>query len=147
MNTEKVFQLIDRVLPFEACLFHQILPLSIEDGKLHLGMVMLDDVAALDYARRMAGYQNYALIPQSLSSETHHTTLTAYLKYNQTHPQVSAPPTQKLPEPPKKLDLHAKETFVVESPDELEAQECHQPAAAHAFEPTLGEAQSGLPSL
>ncbi len=141
MNTEKIFQLIDRVLPFEACLYHQILPMSIEDGKLQLGMVMLDDVAALDYARRIAGYQNYSLVPQSLSSETHHATLTAYLNYSQNHPVQPKPA-----EPAKKPDLHTKDTLVVESPDELEWEECHT-TAARTLQETITDTQSALPVL
>lgn len=113
MNTEEVFQLIDRVLPFEACLYHQILPLSIKEGKLQLGMVMLEDVAALDYARRMMGYQNYSLVPQSLSSEAHHTILTAYLNYSQSRPTAPKPPA-----PPKEADSPTKETFVLDRSDE-----------------------------
>lgn len=147
MNTEKVFQLIDRVLPFEACLFHQILPMSIEDGKLQLGMVMLDDVAALDYARRMVGYQNYLLVPQSLSSEAHHTVLTAYLNYNQNRP---TPPLTIPPKPAaelsKKPDLHSKATLVVESPDELDPQECPK-TDARSLQATLYDTQNPLPAL
>lgn len=142
MDTEKIFQLIDRVLPFEACLYHQILPLSIEDSKLHLGMVMLDDVAALDYARRMVGYQHYSLAPQSLSSEAHHTTLTAYLNYSQNRPT----PLPKPPEPQKQPDLHSKDTLVVESPDELEWEEFHKPEA-RSLQETICDPHSALPVL
>ncbi|MBE9013440.1 hypothetical protein IQ250_24925 [Pseudanabaenaceae cyanobacterium LEGE 13415] len=145
MDTEKIFQLIDRVLPFEACLYHQILPLSIEGNTLHLGMVMLDDVAALDYARRMIGYQNYSLAPQSLSSEHHHTILTTYLNYNQNRP--APPPTPpRSPEPQKEPDLHSKETLVVESPDELEWEECHKPEA-RSLQDTISDPHSALPEL
>ncbi|MBW4440538.1 MAG: hypothetical protein KME10_04740 [Plectolyngbya sp. WJT66-NPBG17] len=144
MNTEKVFQLIDRVLPFEACLYHQILPLSIKDGKLQLGMVMLDDVAALDYARRTVGYQNYSLVPQSLSSEAHHTTLTAYLNYSQNRPPK--PPEPKPAELSKKPDFHSKETLIVESPDELEWEECHQ-TDVRTLQATLNYNQNALPTL
>mgnify|MGYP002777003511 CR=1 FL=1 len=141
MDTEKIFQLIDRVLPFEACLYHQILPLSIEGNTLHLGMVMLDDVAALDYARRMVGYQNYSLAPQSLSSEAHHTILTTYLNYSQNRPEPPKPP-----ELPKKPDLHSKETLVVESPDELEWEECHK-TDARSLQDTISDPQQALPAL
>ncbi|BAU15547.1 hypothetical protein LEP3755_61060 [Leptolyngbya sp. NIES-3755] len=144
MDTEKIFQLIDRVLPFEACLYHQVLPLSIEGNTLQLGMVMLDDVAALDYARRMVGYQNYSLAPHSLSSETHHTILTTYLNYSQNRPTPPTPP--KPPEPQKKPDLHSKETLVVESPDELEWEECHKPEA-RPLQDTISDPQNALPEL
>lgn len=115
MNSEEAFQLIDRVLPFEACLYYQILPLSVQHNKLCLGMVMLDDVAAIGYARRMASYQNYSLIPQSISLETHHAVLTAYLNYSQKRP-ISPPDTQRTP--PLESELHDKETLVLEASDD-----------------------------
>ncbi len=81
MDTHQVFQLIDRILPFEACLYHQILPLSLKDQCLHLGMVTLEDAAALDYVRRILRFMNYSLVPQTLTSDAHSTTLSAYLHY------------------------------------------------------------------
>jgi len=140
MNTEKVFQLIDRVLPFEACLYHQILPLSIEEGKLQLGMVMLEDVAALDYARRMMGYQNYSLVPQSLSSETHHTTLTAYLNYSQNRPTPPKPAA-----PPKEADFYTKETLVLDRSNELEPKS--RRIETGISQESICDAQNALPVL
>lgn len=135
MDTEQVFQLIDRILPFEACLYYQVLPLAVESGRLRLGMVMLDDMAALDYVRRMVGYMNYVLAPQSLSSETHYATLSAYLNHVQAKKKTQAKPTEPAPQleaasPPKVQksmepkstisDFHAKDTLVLDSPDELD---------------------------
>jgi len=81
MDMELMFRLIDSILPFEACLYHQILPLSLEGSRLKLGMVNLDDSAALDYVRRILAYMNCSLAPQTLSSEVHHAVLSAYLNY------------------------------------------------------------------
>ena len=81
VDTHQVFQLIDRVLPFEACLYHQILPLSLKDQCLYLGMVTLEDAAALDYVRRILRFMNYSLVPQTLTSDAHSTTLSAYLHH------------------------------------------------------------------
>ncbi len=81
MDTEQLFRLIDSILPFEACLYHQILPLTLEGSRLRLGMVNLDDATALDYVRRILAYMNCSLVPQSLSSEVHHAVLSAYLSY------------------------------------------------------------------
>lgn len=115
VDTELVFQLIDRILPFEACLYHQVIPLAIEGNRLRLGMVMLDDAAALTYVRRLAGYMNYLIAPRSISSETHHATLTAYLKHAENCP--------KQPAKAKKSDSPAKATLLINRPDELEPQD------------------------
>lgn len=143
MDTETVFQLIDRVLPFEACLYHQILPIAIEKNALQLGMVMLEDTAALEYVRRMVSYMNYALVPQSISSDTHYATLTAYLNYAQNRPKPA--PT---PPPPKATDFHAKETLVLESPDELEWLEAEK-IEARGVQETICEppSRNSLPVL
>lgn len=151
VDTKKVFQLIDRILPFEACLYHQILPLEVAEGRLHLGMVMLEDTAALDYVRRLVGYMNYTIAPQSLSSETHYSTLTAYLNYAQNRSQETpAPATEPPSQPVKKAtsDLQAKATLVLDSPDELDWQEVHK-LEARSLQATLREATPGhaLPIL
>lgn len=82
MDSQQIFQLIDRILPFEVCLYYQVLPLSIQGSRLHLGMVDLKDVSALDYVRRILGYVNCSLVPKSLESQVHSDTLSAYLKYS-----------------------------------------------------------------
>jgi type II secretory ATPase GspE/PulE/Tfp pilus assembly ATPase PilB-like protein len=136
VDTEKIFQLVDRILPFEACLYHQVLPLEIEGITLRLGMVMLDDSGALEYVRRMVGYMNYKLAPQSLSSETHYATLSAYLNYaqakknNTAHTQLEeSPAPEPQPEPlksaPPASGFHDKATFVVDTPEELDWQESY----------------------
>ncbi|XPM56095.2 MAG: hypothetical protein EDM05_052475 [Leptolyngbya sp. IPPAS B-1204] len=48
LNVDQMFVLIDGVLPFEACLYYQVLPLFLEGNQLHLGMVSPDDMAASD---------------------------------------------------------------------------------------------------
>ncbi|MEB3292306.1 MAG: hypothetical protein VKJ24_04030 [Synechococcales bacterium] len=88
-----VFTLIDRVLPFEACLYHQILPLSLQGNRLFLGMVNLEDAAALEYARRILQFLNYRLIPRTITSETHHNALSVYLNHTRAvQGMVQVPP-------------------------------------------------------
>lgn len=82
MDSQQIFQLIDSILPFEVCLYYQVLPLSIQGSRLHLGMVDPKDVSALDYVRRILGYVNCSLVPKSLESKVHSDTLSAYLKYS-----------------------------------------------------------------
>ncbi len=81
IDRDVIFSLIDRVLPFEACLYHQVLPLSLTDNQVRLGMVDLMDVSALDYLRKVLGYFQYRLAPQVISSDLHHQVLSAYLKF------------------------------------------------------------------
>ncbi|PSM48901.1 hypothetical protein C7Y66_12035 [Chroococcidiopsis sp. CCALA 051] len=79
LNTEQIYTLIDRMLPFEACLYHQVLPVAVEGQNLILGMVNLDDTAAIEYVERIAAYLKYTLIPQALDSEDHRQLMSAYL--------------------------------------------------------------------
>ncbi|MBM0740715.1 hypothetical protein JOY44_03625 [Phormidium sp. CLA17] len=81
MDTEQAFRLVDSILPFEACLYHQILPLSLEGSRLKLGMVDIDDTTALDYVRRILAYMNCSLVPQPIASDIHYAALSAYLQY------------------------------------------------------------------
>ncbi len=89
-DREQIFRLIDSILPFEACLYHQILPLSLEGSRLKLGMVNLDDPAALDYVRRILAYMNCSLVPQTLASSIHHAALSAYLNYTGSQKQIAS---------------------------------------------------------
>ncbi|MFB2937132.1 hypothetical protein ACE1B6_17945 [Aerosakkonemataceae cyanobacterium BLCC-F154] len=98
---EAMFRLIDGILPFEACLYHQVVPLSLEGTRLNLGMVDTNDTEALDYVRRILAYMNCSLIPQPLSAKNHQALLSAYLshtgqlKQTVTSIEQSEIPTQK----------------------------------------------------
>ena len=87
LNSAQAFGLIDRVLPFEACLYHEIIPLFLENRTLHLGMVTLTDVPALDYARKILLFLNYTLVPQIISADLHRQILSQYLQFKE---QVNA---------------------------------------------------------
>lgn len=76
-----MFRLIDSILPFEGCLYYQILPISLEGSTLNLGMVNPKDSSALDYARRILAYLNCSLKPQPIAAQTHQSMLSAYLNY------------------------------------------------------------------
>ncbi|MDY6806403.1 MAG: hypothetical protein SXA11_21705 [Cyanobacteriota bacterium] len=79
MKYEPIFSLIDTLLPFEACLYHQILPLSMEGSLLRLGVVDPQDTSAIDYARKMLAYLNCSLVTEKISCETQRSALSAYL--------------------------------------------------------------------
>jgi type II secretory ATPase GspE/PulE/Tfp pilus assembly ATPase PilB-like protein len=83
MEYEHIFSLIDKVLPFEACLYHQMVPLALEGSLVRLGVVDLDDNSSLEYARRMLAYLNCSLVTEKISSEAHRTVLSAYLQHTQ----------------------------------------------------------------
>lgn len=83
---EQIYQLIDSLLSFEACLYHQILPFRLEDNNLLLGMVYPEDTAALDYVGRILSYINFTMVSELITAETHRTILSAYLNYKNTFP-------------------------------------------------------------
>lgn len=92
MNSDWIFHSIDKILPFEVCLYHQVIPLSMEGSRIYLGMVNPDDTAALEYLRTLLGYLNCSLVPQSIATQDHQDLLTAYL--NHTSQATSTDPGQ-----------------------------------------------------
>jgi type II secretory ATPase GspE/PulE/Tfp pilus assembly ATPase PilB-like protein len=137
IDAEQAFRLVDSILPFEACLYHQILPLSLEGSRLKLGMVNVDDTAALDYVRRILAYMNCSLVPHPLASDVHYAALSAYLQYSDQQkkavspaaPSVARRIAKKLAEQSSKRasdtgadhspDPHTSPTLLVDSPTEL----------------------------
>lgn len=79
ISTDRIFPLIDTVVPFEACLYYQVLPLSLEGKILKLGVVDAQDDSALDYVQRILAYMNCSVTTEQISSETQHSMLSAYL--------------------------------------------------------------------
>jgi hypothetical protein len=98
IRTDLVFPLINTLLPFEACLYHGLLPLYVSDDEFYLGMVNLEDNAALAYAKQILSYLKYHIIPQTIDSETHHQVLSAYLSHqSQSNLPRTEPPKLKAP--------------------------------------------------
>lgn len=83
LDAGQIFPLIDSVLPFEVCLHHQILPLSLKENILCLGIVDPSDELALNYAHQILAYLNCSVVSQQISSEEHRSILTAYLYHNE----------------------------------------------------------------
>ncbi len=69
---------------FEACLYHQVLPLKLEDNYLLLGIVNPKDSAALDYVTRILSYWKCTVKTQPMPAETHRVILSEYLSYKNT---------------------------------------------------------------
>ncbi|GAX43239.1 hypothetical protein NIES4075_42510 [Tolypothrix sp. NIES-4075] len=86
---QQIFELIERILSFEACLYHQILPYTIEDNKLLLGMVNLEDTVALDYVGNILSYINCTMVTVAIAPDTHRNILSAYLNYKNTSQPVA----------------------------------------------------------
>lgn len=81
-DAEQTFDLIDRLLPFEVCLYHQVLPLRIEGQSLILGAVCPEDTSSLDYVRQMLAHTRYAIALQPISAQLQQHFLSAFLNYD-----------------------------------------------------------------
>ena len=141
LNVEQMFILVDGVLPIEACLYYQVLPLFLDGSRLHLGMVNPEDTTASDYVRRIVSYLNYSLLTRRISSQALQAALSAYLKYSDSQsstaqkvsssapvpePEISTTPPVGEPQPsygsiPHNLETNSRETLVLDSPDQLDA--------------------------
>ncbi len=106
MDSDRIFQLIDTVVPFEACLYYQVLPLSLEGNLFKLGVVDAQDDSALDYVQRILAYMNCSVTTEPLAPETQRSMLSAYLLHgsqlrepSQTETETAAAPTPKNPAP------------------------------------------------
>jgi len=87
MNSDRIFELVDRILPFEVCLYHQVIPLNLDDDRLELGMVDVEDAAALSYVRQLLKHLNRSLVLSAVPSETLQKLLSSYLNHcNQAKP-------------------------------------------------------------
>ncbi|MGB3494312.1 MAG: hypothetical protein WBA57_16410 [Elainellaceae cyanobacterium] len=131
LNIEQMFVLVEGVLPIEACLYYQVLPLFLEGSRLHLGMVAPDDKAASDYVRRIVSYLNYSLVTWDISSEALKASLSAYLRHadqfsvlSKQQPSAASRRATRLSrnQAPrqKKVDTDNHPTLVVDSPDAIE---------------------------
>ncbi|MGD1875809.1 MAG: pilus assembly protein PilB [Mastigocoleus sp.] len=91
INRKQMFGLIDTVLPFEACLYHQILPLKLENKKLLLGLVNPQDGIAISYVSNILSHLEIAITTSIISADVHRAILSAYLNYkNTSQSQVKA---------------------------------------------------------
>ncbi|MEL6249156.1 MAG: hypothetical protein AAFR15_14235, partial [Cyanobacteria bacterium J06627_15] len=134
-DINQMFVLIEGILPFEACLYYQVLPLSIEGSCLNLGMVNLNDRAAADYVRRLVSYINCSIVPRQIPSDWHREILSKFLSHSAKSraqspatpsptatPLKSTAPTAKTPPPaaatPTK-PFAEQPTFVVSAPENL----------------------------
>ena len=97
VELSQIYILIDSILPFEACLYYQVLPLFVEGSRLVVGRVNPEDPGAAEYVTKQLSYINYTLGFQQISSDWHRDLLSKYLKYNAK--QRQQPTQQALPPP------------------------------------------------
>ena len=116
-NLEQMFLLIEGILPFEACLYYQVLPLSIEGSSLNLGMVNSDDTKAADYVRRQVSYINCSIVSRPISSDWHREILSKFLSHSAKNRQASqfSQPKSKA----KSSPFEDQPTLVVSAPTEI----------------------------
>ncbi|MGB3756925.1 MAG: pilus assembly protein PilB [Rivularia sp. (in: cyanobacteria)] len=82
LDREQIFRLIEEgILCFEACLYHQVLPLKLEYNTLLLGIVNPKDTVALDYVNSILSYLKIAVTTQTVTAEAHRIILSEYLNY------------------------------------------------------------------
>ena len=92
INLEEAFQLIGKILPLQSCLYHQVLPISVQDQCLTLAMVKAQDAWLLDYIKYLLPSGDYTLKCKSIDPETHQFIIDSYQKYNRSPQQEQEPP-------------------------------------------------------
>lgn len=131
VELSQIYALIDSILPFEACLYYQVLPLRIDGSRLVMGTVNPDDPAAVEYVTKQLSYINYSIRFQEISSDWHRDLLSKYLNYTaqkrqQTERRQLANPENETRDVPRsrrsdrsKSVLSQQKTFIIDQPDEL----------------------------
>ncbi len=133
MDSDRIFQLIDTVVPFEACLYYQVLPLSLEGNLFKLGVVDAQDDSAFDYVQRILAYMNCSVTTEQIASETQRSMLSAYLLHGS---QIREPsPTQtaavlKPKNPAPAASGSEAETLLSVSEPSIPARDRFKPASA-----------------
>jgi Type II secretion system (T2SS), protein E, N-terminal domain len=124
INLDQMFVLIDGILPFEACLYYQVLPLFVDDNQLNLGMVSPDDGVAFEYIRRIISYLNYSLVARSITSEAHQSVLTTYLSHSSKRPRRTPNPYRSAirSNKEKTIDSGDRLTFLLDDSNPSEAE-------------------------
>jgi type II secretory ATPase GspE/PulE/Tfp pilus assembly ATPase PilB-like protein len=129
-DLEQIYGLIDSILPFEACLYYQVLPLAIEGTRLLIGMVDPKDYPAEEYVRRQLAFINYSITTRAIDSEWHRNLLSQYLSHTAKHRQETPPRSAAAKRSVKgkpvpsadKGPEEAAATYIVDQPEELEAE-------------------------
>jgi type II secretory ATPase GspE/PulE/Tfp pilus assembly ATPase PilB-like protein len=107
---EQIFYLLDNLLSFEACLYHQILPLKLQGDKLLMGMVNIEDNIAKEYVNSILSYVKYKSLFRTITDEEHRALLSAYLNYKNTAKSLSkSSPTPAQNQKTLNVDVNSSE--------------------------------------
>ena len=120
IDAEQMFRLIDSILPFEACLYYQFVPLALEGRHLKLGMVTPHDSSALDYVRHILAYLNCSLKTEPIAADVHQAMLSAYL--NHTHQSSSS--QQQTPQNNRKVARSEQATLILDDAEVTDSGVC-----------------------
>jgi len=84
IDPQQIFLLIDRLIPYSACFYHQILPLKLNGYSLTVGMVNPDDHSALDFVVSIleATDSPVKVHPLALDEDSIQAILSAYWNYS-----------------------------------------------------------------
>jgi hypothetical protein len=145
---ESTFRLIDSLIPRASCIYHQILPLSLVEQCLTLGMVNPKDSAALVYVRSLLPSGHYSLNVKPIDSKTLQLILSAYSNATQAAQlkQPSANHNARPSEIPHHLSSEFSEqpTFLIDSPSERSPESAENPPNTSSQERSVLQ-QSGAP--
>ena len=136
MDSDRIFQLIDTVVPFEACLYYQVLPLSLEGNLFKLGVVDSQDDSALDYVQRILAYMNCSVVTEQIATETQRSMLSAYLLHGSQLREPSPTETETIAAPTPKP---APANFPSEAETLVSVPVPSIPAARDRFKPDVAE--------
>ncbi len=155
-DREQIFQLIDSILSFEACLYHQVLPIAKEENRVTLGMVDPEDKPALDYVERLLSYMNYCLVSVPITTQLHREMLSAYLKQAEANKPASEMHSIAAAFPAAQTAAKSSEEIASASPNDrptliLEREEVsvfEEPTTAAPFPtPVTSATKQALPAL
>jgi type II secretory ATPase GspE/PulE/Tfp pilus assembly ATPase PilB-like protein len=121
ISLEETFELIDRILPIESCVRHQILPLGIIDNYLFLGMLNPESSSTLEEIRPLISSFGYKLKIKQIEPRVCQLVITEYFTYRCTPQQKSREPIVTVPsklqdnQSNKRVNrLHDKPTLIVD---------------------------------
>lgn len=112
INPQSTFHLIDTILPYEMCFFHQVLPLALKENDLTLAVVDEEDVSNLQIIHRHVASQKYTVKFKRIDKITHQLVLSAYQKYKNPSKPVSSIPK------PSSSPINDRMTLIVDNPQE-----------------------------
>jgi hypothetical protein len=138
----QIYALIDSILPFEACLYYQVAPLSIDGSCLTMGTVDPDDPAATEYVTKQLSYINYSIRFEKIESDWHRDLLSQYLKHTAESQQQANAASSEADKAAAEADKAAAEAAVDAAASAASSSFVSEAAIAQEPEPIAGAAIS-----